>query len=47
MCAAACRREGEFEWLVNIPLMVVGDVDHCAEKISRVALVYGFDEMLC
>jgi len=47
MYAAARGRKVEFERLVNTPLMVVGDVDHCVEKISRVALEYGFDEMLC
>jgi len=47
MYAAARGRKVEFDRLVNTPLMVVGDVDHCVEKISRVALEYGFDEMLC
>jgi len=36
-----------YDKLVASPLMVVGDVDHCVEKISNVVREYGFDEMLC
>lgn len=47
--AAARDRAAEisFDRLVNSPLMVVGDVDHCVEKLTKVIREYGFDEMLC
>lgn len=32
---------------VNSSGMVVGDVDHCVEKLSAVAQEFGFDELLC
>nr|WP_294529404.1 LLM class flavin-dependent oxidoreductase [uncultured Rhodopila sp.] len=37
----------DFEDLANSPLMVCGDVDHCVEKLTRLRLEYGFDELLC
>ena len=37
----------DFNRLANGPLMVVGDVDHCVEKLIKVIKEYGFDEMLC
>jgi natural product biosynthesis luciferase-like monooxygenase protein len=37
----------DFERLANSPLMVVGDVDHCVEKLTKAVRDYGFDELLC
>ncbi len=36
-----------FEDLANSPLMVCGDVDHCAEKLAGLVRDFGFDELLC
>ena len=36
-----------FEDLANSPLMVCGDVDHCAEKLAQLVVDFGFDELLC
>ena len=47
---AATRRAAEtldFDALADGPLMVCGDVDHCVEKLRRVAQEYGFNELLC
>ena len=37
----------DFEELANSPLMVCGDVDHCVEKLTRLRVEFGFDELLC
>jgi natural product biosynthesis luciferase-like monooxygenase protein len=37
----------DFNDLANSPLMVCGDVGHCAEKLSKLVGEYGFDELLC
>ena len=36
-----------FADLANSPLMVCGDVDHCANKLSGLIEEYGFNELLC
>lgn len=39
-------QEAQFEQLVDTNVMVCGDVDHCVEKLTGLAKVYGFDELL-
>jgi alkanesulfonate monooxygenase SsuD/methylene tetrahydromethanopterin reductase-like flavin-dependent oxidoreductase (luciferase family) len=37
----------EFEDLVDGPSVICGDVEHCIEKLTRLAEEYDFDELLC
>ena len=37
----------EFDDLVDGPVMVCGDTDHCTEKLIGMAREYGFNELLC
>ncbi len=37
----------EFDDLLDSPVLVCGDVDHCVERVAHLARDFGFDEMLC